>query len=86
MDANSCRKRGQRIIALVLCFVLLFTSIPAIAFSESRNTEEEPVAEQENVQYEEQNLSHTLILEEDVSEENAVLEESSSLPWRGCPI
>lgn len=70
------RKRWHRLTAILLVLTMLFTSIPAMAFAESASSEE-PDAGQDEIQYEEQTLSNTLILEESVSEENAVLEEST---------
>ncbi|MDD7718567.1 MAG: DNRLRE domain-containing protein [Eubacteriaceae bacterium] len=64
----------KRRISVLLCFTLLFTSVPVSAFADNGA---EPDAGDTEIRYEEQTLSNTLILDENLSEEMAVPEEST---------
>lgn len=70
------RKRWHRVTAILLSLTMLITSVPAMAFAESTNSSEEPDAGQD-VPTEEMTLEDTLILEEGLSEEMIIEEEST---------
>ena len=56
---------------------MIFTSIPAIAFAETNTSSKDSDTGKEVISEEQQKLEDTLALEEDVSEENFIEEEST---------
>ena len=65
-------KKPYRIISMVICVSLIITMFPALAYAAVEDMAIE--AQEEKM---EESLEGTLILEEDISEENAVIEEST---------
>lgn len=73
------RKRWHRIMAVLLCITMLFSSVPAMALTESSSSAGE-LPDTDMTEKAEENLSleETLVIEDGVSEENAVMDESTA--------